>query len=716
MEANLPKQPTEQSDSRLESNFTGQNRWREPFSRRKENHTISAEAVLDEHYSEIHQELKIGDISKSTLITSELQQAESKLKQSSLVKRFNAHRTRQMIIICFFAAVFIFINNLVNQQSMATTQVLAVAIVALMVSFALVERKKLRIAGRLLLWSLYTTLTLLMVNNDGLRDPVCIGYAGILIFAAMLGHKRQFAILSVVIGLSFVFVAIANHKGWIDYSKNPFGWGVAVDFLLIFTVVSYAVWMLAKDLRFALSSLEVENIRVNKSKLAYQRIAHYDHLTGLPNRAIAVERFKQAISRARRDQCKIAILFLDLDNFKTVNDSLGHEIGDKLLQHIAKRLLEAVREGDTVCRLGGDEFLVILDGIRETTDITKISNTLLKNLSRTIRIEEHELMATCSIGIAISPTDGDNFDDLRKKADMAMYRAKNAGRNGLVFFDDAMNKDMLAHIDRVNSLRAAIANREFVLYYQPKVCLKSGRIFSAEALIRWRTNSGELISPDEFIPIAENTGLIIEIGEWVLYEACRQCKEFQGRGMSDFSVAVNLSSIQFRRGNLEKIVLAALESAKLDPSYLELEVTESLLIEDSDDIREQIESLQNIGVTFSIDDFGTGYSSLSYLRDFNFDFLKIDRTFIENSTERENDMSLCEAIVGMAHKLKLMVVAEGLETEEQKMALTEAGCEFGQGNYFSEAVPVREFYQHYEIESRRLKRATELDEFVGSFV
>jgi len=698
------------------SHFNKRKGWSKRRSSQKAGLNRNVEMISTEFHSESHLELKNGEISNSSLIHTELQIAKSKQAPSSVIRQFNSLRTKQLIIICILTSVFAFINNLINQQSLVTSQVLVGSLVVFGACYVLVERKRVKFASRLLLWSLYVFITVLLISNDGLRDPVAIGYAGILIFAAMLGHKKQFLILLGFIALTFVSVATASQLGVLDYSLTPFGWGITFDLLIIFSVVSYATWTLATDLRFALSSLEVENHRVNKSKLAYQRIAHYDHLTGLPNRVIAVDRFKQAIFHAHRDESKVAILFIDLDNFKTINDSLGHEVGDKVLQKVAQRLLESVREGDTVCRLGGDEFLVILDGIRESIDITKVSNLLLTNLSQSFRIEEHHMMATCSIGIAISPTDGEDFDELRKKADMAMYRAKKAGRNGLVFFDDGMNKDMLAHIDRVNSLRDAIVRREFVLHYQPKVDLRSGRIFSAEALIRWQLSSGELIYPDEFISIAENTGMIIEIGEWVLYEACRQCKEFQQRGMQDFSIAVNLSSIQFRRGNLEDIVKGALASSKLDPSYLELEVTESLLVEDSNDIRGQIQSLQSIGVTFSIDDFGTGYSSLSYLKDFDFDFLKIDRSFIEKSVERESDMALCEAIVSMAHKLKLMVVAEGLETELQKKALAAAGCEFGQGNFFSKAVSVQKFYKYFELETKKLQRNDDIEDFIGSFV
>ncbi len=686
-----------------------------PFIKRKT--FVSSKSVdVEEFHSDMHLEVKLDQISQSELVSDELKEIESVNLQSGVVSQFNALRTKQLIIVVLLTIVIAFINNLVNHQSHITSKVLIIAALILSNCYMLVQRGKVILGGFILLWTLYATITVLLITNEGLRDPVTIGYAGVLIFAAMLGNKRQFLALVTVMGMSFFAVGYVNHVGWLDYSATLFGWGTVVDYFIIYAVISYAAWTLANDLRFALSSLEVENLKVNKSRQKYQRIAHYDYLTGLPNRIIALDRFNQAIFHSRRNGVKIAILFVDLDNFKTVNDSLGHAVGDKLLQEVAKRLQASVRDVDTVCRLGGDEFLVLLDGIHDDSSVNRISSHILSSLAKPIIIEQHNLTTTCSIGIALSPTDGEDFDLLRKKADIAMYKAKDSGRNAFMFFDQKMNKDRLAHIDRVNSLRNAINNQEFVLYYQPKVDLSSGRIFSAEALIRWKPEGLAMVMPDEFIPVAESTGIIIEIGEWVLYEACRQCKEFQRKGLSDFSIAVNLSSIQFRRGNLAQLVKGALAAADLSPSYLELEVTESLLVEDTDDIRQQIKELQECGVTFSIDDFGTGYSSLSYLRDFNFDFLKIDRTFVKNSSQNGSDLALCEAMIVMAHKLKIMVIAEGIETLEQKEILFASGCEFGQGIYFSAPLPVDDFYQLEQLKLNSDSEQHVVDDPVGSLI
>jgi diguanylate cyclase (GGDEF)-like protein len=666
-----------------------------------------------QYHSDIHLELNLN--SNSATLDSYEHNDQPK-ESDNIVERFKALRTQQLIVAVFAATAIVLFNNVFHDRGAFVVQVLLATLGVFAGCYYMVKKGAVLLGGFVFLWTLYVTLTLLMIKFSGLRDPAVLGFLAILIFAAMLNHKTHFLCLAATIGMTLAGVGTAAQKGWIDFSLNPFGWDIVIEVLIIYLVASYAIWTLANDLRFTLKRLQSENSKVLESKEAYQKIAHYDHLTQLPNRLIALDRFNQATFHAQRLESQVAILFIDLDNFKTVNDSLGHAVGDGLLREIANRLSLSVRDGDTVCRLGGDEFLIILDDIHEQKDITRIANQVLNNISSPIDIEEHCLTATCSIGIAIAPTDGEDFDTIRKKADIAMYKAKNAGRNGMMYFDDLMNKDMLAHIDRVNSLRRAITNEEFILYYQPKVDLKSGRIRSAEALIRWKTIGGQIIPPDEFIPIAENTGMIIEIGEWVLYEACRQCKEFQQKGLSDFSIAVNLSSIQFRRGNLESIVISALEAAQLDPSYLELEVTESLLVENSDDIRKQFRALQKSGVTFSIDDFGTGYSSLAYLKDFNFDFLKIDRTFIGDCIENENHRVLCQAIVTMAHKLQLMVVAEGLETKQQIDVLTEAGCEFGQGNFFSEALPVDRFYQLQSINIESPKQQDSVTDYIVSLV
>ncbi len=607
-------------------------------------------------------------------------------------------RTKQLLIAVFLLVFTAYLINYYHFHFPSSYPIYQTLLVLLALCYLVVSLGYLKLGSYIFVWLIYAGITSLILNNEGLRNPIVIGYTGNLVFAAMLASRRLFLSLCSIIGLTIIVVGLANTNGWMYFGGMSFDFMVAVDLFLIYSVISYGIWTLTGDLRDLVRNLDHEHQEAMIAQQKYQKIAQIDQLTGLPNRVIAIDRFNHSISHAHRDNTEVAMLFLDLDNFKRVNDSLGHTVGDGLLKTIAERLSSSIREGDTVCRIGGDEFLVVLEDIKDKTMIAKIADKILHNVALPVTVSEHQLTTTCSIGIAVSPTDGEDFDELRKKADTAMYKSKGSGKNNAVFFDEEMNKDMLEHIDNVNSIRDAIKNEEFELYYQPKVDLSSGKVFSAEALIRWNRN-GEVVGPSSFIPIAENTGLILEIGEWVLNEACKQCKAFQQRGFIDFSVAVNLSSIQFRRGNLVDVVKNALTNASLNASYLELEVTESLLMEDTDSLRNQIRELQEVGVTFSIDDFGTGYSSLAYLRDFDFDFIKIDRSFTKNSVTQENDLALCEAIVVMAHKLKLMVVAEGIETEQQRIFLKRAGCEFGQGHLFSPPIPAEEFCLRFASEA-----------------
>ena len=439
---------------------------------------------------------------------------------------------------------------------------------------------------------------------------------------------------------------------------------------------------LADDLAYGIETLRARSQRaITEEKLAY--LAHHDVLTGLPNRLLLRDRFDLAVAQAERDRANVALLFLDLDNFKQINDSLGHSVGDQLLVALAERLRGSVRDSDTISRQGGDEFIILMGGLTEVGIVGRVAQEILDAIAEPFELAGHTLTTSFSIGISLYPDDARDFDTLSKNADSALYHAKDSGRNAYSFFASRMNADALAHMQLQGSLRKALKNEEFLLHYQPQLDIASGRIIGVEALVRWQAPDGTLVPPGSFIPVAEQSGLIIAIGEWVLHEACRQAAAWQAAGLPPIVMAVNLSALQFRRGNILNTVSAALARSGLPARYLELELTESILLQDVDAAMKTLYSLKELGVQLSIDDFGTGYSSLSYLKRLAVDKLKIDQSFVRDIANDPDDAAIVHAIVQLGHTLQLTVIAEGVETDRQLAFLTEYGCDEAQGYLFS---------------------------------
>lgn len=417
-------------------------------------------------------------------------------------------------------------------------------------------------------------------------------------------------------------------------------------------------------------------------------LAYHDPLTKLPNRLLLRDRFDQVASQnERRSNGAIALLYLDLDQFKSINDTLGHEIGDRLLIAVANRLKASVREIDTVSRLGGDEFVIILTEMPDTHSVSTVAQKILYQLGESFQIDQYRLLSTVSMGIAFYPDDGDNFDTLLKLADTAMYHAKDCGRNTYRFYTEKMNVDALERLHMRNSLAEAIARREFVLHYQPQFDLHNSRLIGVEALIRWNHPEQNLLPPSKFIPLAEETGQIVPIGEWVIREACRQAKVWQNQGYEPVRVAVNLSSLQFKRGDVIKMITDLTDEHDLDPQYLELELTESILLQDVEYILDIIKKFKALRFTLAIDDFGTGYSSLAYLKRFRVDKLKIDQSFIRNLTVDRHDLAIVRSIIQLANGFEMRTIAEGVETQTQLELLRHEGCHEGQGYLFSHPLP-----------------------------
>jgi len=419
-------------------------------------------------------------------------------------------------------------------------------------------------------------------------------------------------------------------------------------------------------------------------------LANHDALTGLPNRALLKDRLSQALLYAQRYDRWVTVVFVDLDNFKIVNDSLGHNAGDELLKTVARRMVNSVRATDTVVRLGGDEFVVLLLDQPKSADV--ISQTVQKlraALAEPVNVGGHELRVTGSIGIANYPNDGVDADELMANADAAMYRAKEIGRDNFQFYAPAFNTKAHEKFLLQEELRNAVVQSQFVLHYQPQVDLRTGRIFAVEALIRWKHPTLGMVPPIKFIPIAEETGLIVPIGDWVLHEACRQNKAWQNAGLPHIGVSVNVSARQFREKNLIARVVSALTDSGLEAKYLELELTESLIMQDVDQAVATMKQLQGLGIDLSIDDFGTGYSSLSALKTFPVARLKIDKSFVSDLPTNENDKAVASAVISLGQKLNLRVIAEGVETDDQVAFLRENNCDEMQGYHFSKPVTVQ---------------------------
>jgi diguanylate cyclase (GGDEF)-like protein len=442
---------------------------------------------------------------------------------------------------------------------------------------------------------------------------------------------------------------------------------------------------------------------ITERKLYEEQIQHqatHDSLTGLPNRTMLHNYLQRAIQTAETGSSVPAVVFVDLDQFKYINDSLGHQAGDKLLKTVAQRLVACVRDTDMVARQGGDEFVIVLGNQRDEESITEVLQRILNSVSQPWLMDERELNITCSLGVSRYPDDGDDVETLLKNADSAMYKAKEVGRNNFQFFASNMHAQVPNHLDMLVNLRHAIEYQEFQLYYQPKISLDTGRIIGAEALIRWDLADIGMVPPAHFIPFAEQSGLIVPIGEWVLRTACAQNRAWQNAGLPMIPVAINLSPYQINQ-DLVAMVKQVLTDTGLDACSLELEITENVVMKDAEKIVAMLNALKALGLRISVDDFGTGYSSLSYLKRFPVDALKIDQSFVRDVVHDADSAAIVKAVISLAHILNLRVIAEGVETEMQCDFLRENGCDEVQGYYFGRPMSVQDFGKVLMLDSKK---------------
>ena len=436
-------------------------------------------------------------------------------------------------------------------------------------------------------------------------------------------------------------------------------------------------------------SADISDVKQSQERL--EHLAHYDQLTGLSNRLLFKDRLQQALRHADRHQQQVAVCVIDLDRFKEINDSLGHSAGDALLVQVAALLSDNVRSSDTVCRMGGDEFIIMMPAVGEANNVMEIAQKLLNAFSQPFTLEGKEVYISPSIGIAIFPNDSQTQETLIKHADTAMYHAKKNGRNNVQFYQEAMYASILERLTLKNQLHQALDKGEFQLYYQAKVDSCTEEVVGAEALIRWHHPEEGFVSPGRFIPLAEESDLILPIGEWVLREACSQSMMLQKLGLAPIVISVNLSARQLYQENVPEIIEEILQASGLDAKYLEVEITESMLMQDVEQTINTLTTLKRMGVSIAIDDFGTGYSSLNYLKRFPIDILKVDRSFVTDISKEQNDRAVIVSIIALAHNLNLKVVAEGVETREELEFLKAHNCDIIQGYYFAKPIPLHEF-------------------------
>ncbi|MCG8516582.1 MAG: EAL domain-containing protein [Pseudomonadales bacterium] len=474
----------------------------------------------------------------------------------------------------------------------------------------------------------------------------------------------------------------AFEVGGVDYITKPFHIGEVLA--RVNTQLSLRAMQQLLNARNQQLQQQLSEQRLQREELEYR--ATHDMLTELPNRTLFMDRLSHAIERARRNQSQVAVLFIDLDKFKLINDTLGHSAGDELLQSVAARLRSCARKSDTLGRLGGDEFVVLAENVKTSADLETMIRRLSDALAEPVLLAGLMHSLTCSIGVSLYPRDGEAAEVLLRHADLAMFQAKERGRNAYQFFEGAMQESLNRRVSLERQLHEAFERDEFVLYYQPQVDLKSGRICSLEALVRWQSPNDGLVLPGHFVPLAEESKLILALGEWVLRGACRQIRRWLNGGIPVVPVAINLAAAQFADPKLDQLLEEALVASELDARYLELELTESMSMSDPEVSLTMMHRLKEIGVSLAIDDFGTGFSNLSYVKRFPVDKLKIDRTFVEGMISSPQDNSIVLSVIRLAHSLGLKAVAEGVETEGQVRLLAEGGCDMFQGYQFQPAL------------------------------
>ncbi|MDZ7923897.1 MAG: EAL domain-containing protein [Marinagarivorans sp.] len=595
-------------------------------------------------------------------------------------------RTQSLIYIAIAASITVLLLPL---KSHGTLSILLIcASIPLLIGCLLITKRNQALGATCFIWIISLADTAILWSAAGYLGPGILGVPCILIFAAMLGVTRSFWVLILFFSLNILAMGYCYHAHFITFSNAAYDPIRPAFTVVIVLICATAIHLLIKDYSTAITNLSNENAKVRESERAIAFLANHDSLTELPNRALASDRFNQAVQRIERNllQKKIALIFIDLDDFKNINDSLGHEIGDRYLIAIAERLRDATRASDTVCRLGGDEFLLILEDLDDERDASKVADTVQQRISRPVVTGQHKLVCSASIGLSIYPNDGECYDELVKKADIAMYRSKDLGRNTFSYFSPSMNTDALERMQLLEDLRGALQRSELYIEFQPIIFLSTGAIVGAEALVRWHHPKRGFVGPDVFIPLAEKSGLIVEIGAWVLEHACREIVALQKNYLPDFRLSVNVSSVQLKRVDFKERVRDILARVPIAPHTLELEITESELISDSPEFDDAIKQLKEMNISLAIDDFGTGYSNLGYVQKIKVAKLKIDRSFVSGIESNLDNQAIVRAVHNIADGLVMNTVAEGVESIAELAVLKALGITHGQGYLWSKSI------------------------------
>ena len=604
---------------------------------------------------------------------------------------FTIKRFRQVMWAVFFLTVLHLINIFLGDNETKLTKAIVVSGVMALIgfNFYLTKIDKEALARVLFLWTLILSVTYVSWLNGALGDTSMMRYPLLVIYSIFLGGIRLFFPTVAFLILSVLLLGANAIYGWIPSPPRQLGWDQVIDATLIIMIAAYASWTVNSDFNATLRNLNIENDKVLKSRATIQLMAERDALTGLHNRPACETYYKKATAELN-DNEQIILLFLDLDNFKSVNDSFGHNAGDGLLITIAEELKRLLQPSDLACRLSGDEFVLIIKR-NDLFNIDQFADGILKAINTPYHIHDSTIRMTGSVGIAIASDDRTEFDEMRKKADIAMYKSKQMGKNTFSYYSKRLQEENLRKTSILTGLKDALENNLLDLHTQPKVNLSTNKIESAEALMRWNRSNPYNFTPGEFIPVIESTELIHEIGKWGVEEACRICRRWHDAGFDNMSIAVNVSSVQLMRSNFSTLVFKALQESGLAPQFLEIELTEHVLIQHNKTVKNQLKYLKDLGVQLSIDDFGTGYSNLSYLINFKVDTIKLDQSFIAKVNTSSEHFAVVKAVIQMAQILDLSVVAEGVESEAVKQVLIDLKCDYGQGYLWSKALPEGDF-------------------------